>query len=84
MARKGRVDKGLRRRKNAEGKDVWYVRLYHHTRFRGPPLSGIRNRSGERKIIGLEGGRGEGEQIRGEESEGGREMEDGKSSTKNS
>ena len=30
MARKGRVDRGLLSKLNAEGKTVWWVRLYHH------------------------------------------------------
>jgi len=37
MARKGRVDRGLVQRKNAAGKPVWYVRLWHnrHERWFG-------------------------------------------------
>jgi integrase len=30
MARKGRVDRGLVLKRDAAGKKVWYVRLYHH------------------------------------------------------
>jgi len=30
MARKGRLDRGLYQRLNAEGKPVWYVRILHH------------------------------------------------------
>ena len=30
MARKGRVDRGLKPRTTADGKTVWYVRLQHH------------------------------------------------------
>ena len=30
MARKGRLDRGLRPKKDTHGKMVWYVRLYHH------------------------------------------------------
>jgi len=34
MARKGRVDRGLVARKNAAGRTVWYVRLWHQGRER--------------------------------------------------
>ncbi|WP_447603056.1 tyrosine-type recombinase/integrase [Nitrospira sp. Nam80] len=34
MARKGRVDRGLRSRTDAAGKVVWYVRLFHQGRER--------------------------------------------------
>ncbi len=34
MARKGRTDRGLIQREDAEGKVVWYVRLYHENKER--------------------------------------------------
>ena len=34
MARKGRTDRGLYQRINAQGKLVWYVRLYHQGKER--------------------------------------------------
>jgi len=34
MARKGRTDRGLMQRKDAQGKVVWYVRLWHNGRER--------------------------------------------------
>ncbi len=34
MARKGRQDRGLYQRTNAQGKALWYVRLYHQKRER--------------------------------------------------
>ena len=41
MARKGRIDRGLKPRTNADGKTVWYVRLQHqgkeHTFGSFPP-----------------------------------------------
>ena len=34
MARKGRVDRGLLRRRDAAGKTAWYVRLWHEGKER--------------------------------------------------
>mgnify|MGYP001199980781 CR=1 FL=1 len=34
MARKGRIDRGLLQKHDAEGKKIWYVRLHHEGKER--------------------------------------------------